>query len=64
MTDTITLVLFLVGLVLFVVGDVLWLLRNTFDRPMNMRLTGSLVVGGVAMISVGLLTWALSAGGG
>ncbi len=58
------LTLFLVGLAMFIVGDVLWLLRNTFERPMNVRLTGGLVGGGVALISVGLLAWALTAGGG
>ncbi|MCK9485911.1 MAG: hypothetical protein M0R73_04305 [Dehalococcoidia bacterium] len=53
--DTLTLALFLVGLALFIVGDVLWLLRNTFDRPMNVRVTGGLVASGVALISLGLL---------
>ena len=61
--DTLTLILFLGGLALFIVGDVLWLLRNTFDRPMSVRVTGTLVGGGVAMISLGLLLFALTAGG-
>lgn len=64
MTDAIVLVLFVVGLAMFVIGDLLWLLRNTFNRPMNLRVTGTLVGGGVALLSVGLLTWALTAGGG
>jgi hypothetical protein len=55
--------LFILGLVLFVGGDVLWLLRNTFDRPMNLRVTGGLVFGGVALMSVGLLIWAVADGG-
>ncbi len=58
--DTLTLALVVGGLVLFVVGDVLWLVRNTFDRPMNLRVTGSLVGVGIALMSLGLLTFALT----
>lgn len=52
--DLLPLALFAVGLTLFVVGDVLWLVRNTFSRPMNLRLTGGLVVSGVILMGLGL----------
>lgn len=61
MPDELPLILFIIGIVLFVVGDLLWLVRNTFNRPMNMRLTGGLVGSGVLLISAGLV--ALVAGG-
>jgi hypothetical protein len=64
MNDTVPLILFVVGLLLFLVGDVLWLIRTTFNRPMSMRLTGGMVAVGIALISVGLGWWALTAGGG
>lgn len=63
MIETVPLLLFLGGLALFVAGDVLWLLRNTFNRPMNLRLTGGLVGGGIAAISMGLAWWAIGGGG-
>jgi|GEM_PF-3695345 len=50
------------GLVLFVVGDILWLVRNTFDRPMDVRVTGGLVGSGILLLSAGLV--ALVAGAG
>jgi len=56
------LVLFGIGLVLFVAGDILWLVRNTFDRPMNIRVTGGLVGSGILLLSAGLV--ALVAGAG
>lgn len=62
MNDTLLLVVFLAGLAMFVVGDILWLVRNTFNRPMNLRLTGGLVIGGVVLLSFGLLGFALQAG--
>lgn len=49
------LILFLAGLALFVAGDALWLLRNTFKRPMNVRVTGGLVAGGVLLMVIGLV---------
>lgn len=55
-----SMLLMLAGLALFVVGDVLWLLRNTFSRPMDMRVTGTLVFGGVGLMSLGLLTRVIS----
>ncbi|MDA0271479.1 MAG: hypothetical protein O2798_11025 [Chloroflexi bacterium] len=62
MGDQLTLALVVTGLVLFVVGDLLWLVRNTFSRPMNMRLTGGLIATGIVLISLGLLRSALMAG--
>ncbi len=62
MLDNIALVLFIVGLVLFVLGDLLWLVRNTFERPMNVRVTGGLVGSGILLLSLGLV--ALVAGAG
>jgi len=54
--DALTLPLMLTGLVLFVVGDVLWLVRNTFKRPMDVRVTGGLVGAGVLLMGAGLIT--------
>lgn len=62
MLEHLPLVLFGIGLVLFVVGDILWLVRNTFDRPMNIRVTGGLVGSGILLLSAGLV--ALVAGPG
>jgi len=62
MSETAPLILFIAGLVLFVAGDALWLLRNTFNRPMNLRLTGALVAGGIVLISIGLGLWAVGGG--
>jgi predicted acyltransferase len=64
MNDTAPLVLFIAGVVLFVLGDILWLIRNTFSRPMNLRLSGGMVGVGIALISIGLGWFALTAGGG
>lgn len=58
--DTLALALFIGGLILFVIGDVLWLLRNTFNRPMNLRITGGLVGGGVLLICLGLIAFVLT----
>lgn len=44
------------GLVLFVAGDVLWLVRNTFHRPMDLRVTGALVTIGVLLMGAGLVS--------
>ncbi|MGE3962017.1 MAG: hypothetical protein AB7F65_10080 [Dehalococcoidia bacterium] len=55
MLDNLPLILFVVGLALFVIGDLLWLVRNTFDRPMNLRVTGSLVGAGILLLSLGLI---------
>ena len=60
--DNLPLVLFAVGLALFVIGDVLWLVRNTFNRPMNTRLTGGLVGVGVVLICAGLVALVATAG--
>lgn len=62
MLDNLPLILFAIGLALFVVGDVLWLVRNTFNRPMNMRLTGVLVGAGILLICVGLIAVVATAG--
>ncbi len=62
MLDNVALILFAVGLALFVVGDVLWLVRNTFNRPMNTRLTGGLVGIGVLLICAGLIALVATAG--
>ncbi|MEX1021747.1 MAG: hypothetical protein WD058_01245 [Dehalococcoidia bacterium] len=62
MSTAVPLVLFVSGLVLFVVGDALWLLRNTFNRPMNVRLTGALILAGVVLLTAGLGAWAVGAG--
>lgn len=63
MLEHLPLVLFGIGLVLFVVGDVLWLIRNTFDRPMNIRVTGGLVGSGILLLSAGLVALVADAGG-
>ncbi len=52
--DSIALALLVSGLALFVAGDALWLVRNTFKRPMSMRITGGLVGAGVLMMVAGL----------
>lgn len=62
MLENLPLILFAIGLALFVVGDVLWLVRNTFNRPMNTRLTGSLVGSGVLLICIGLIALVATAG--
>ncbi len=49
-----------VGLSLFIAGDFLWLVRNTFKRPMDMRLTGGLVAVGVLLMGGGLLAFAVA----
>ena len=61
--DNLPLILFVVGLVLFATGDLLWLVRNTFNRPMNMRLTGGLVGTGVVLLTLGLVTLVASTSG-
>lgn len=53
------LILILTGLTLFVAGDLLWLMRNTFRRPMDIRVTGGLVAAGVLIMGAGLLVFAL-----
>jgi hypothetical protein len=53
--DGLTLALFVTGLVLFVAGDVLWFARHMRDRPMDVRLTGALIGGGVLIIGLGML---------
>lgn len=62
MLDNLPLILFAIGLALFVIGDVLWLIRNTFNRPMNTRLTGGLVGTGVLLICIGLVALVATAG--
>ena len=62
MLDNLPLILFAIGLALFVSGDVLWLVRNTFNRPMNTRMTGGLVGSGVLLICVGLIALVATAG--
>lgn len=64
MADTITLWLFLAGLALFVTGDLLWLLRNTFNRPMQMRVTGALIGAGIVLLTIGLAMFAVRGGAG
>lgn len=61
--DNVPIWLFGVGIALFVIGDLLWLMRNTLNRPMNLKLTGTLVGVGVACLTTGLVMWAVSAGG-
>lgn len=63
MPDQIPLILFIVGLTLFVMGDLLWLVRNTFNRPMNLRLTGGLVGSGILLLCLGLVTLVAGAAG-
>jgi hypothetical protein len=53
------LILILVGLALFLAGDVMWLARNTMSRPMDIRVTGSLVGLGVLVMGAGLLVFVL-----
>ena len=45
---------FLVGLVLFLAGDVVWMLSRRREEPLDLRLTGGLVFGGVAVMGLGL----------
>ena len=49
MRDSLTLVVAFAGLALFVAGDVLWAIRRQRGRPMNLRLTGTLITAGVAL---------------
>jgi hypothetical protein len=58
--DSIALALLGSGLALFVAGDALWLVRNTFKRPMDMRITGGLVGAGVLLMAAGLAVLAAS----
>jgi hypothetical protein len=60
--DRLPLILFIAGLILFVVGDLLWLVRNTFNRPMNVRVTGGLVMSGVGLLCLGLIALVATAG--
>ena len=60
--DNAALILFIVGLVLFALGDLLWLVRNTLDRPMNLRVTGGLVGTGILLLSLGLVALVADAG--
>ena len=60
--DNAALILFIVGLALFALGDLLWLVRNTFDRPMNLRVTGGLVGSGILLLSLGLVALVADAG--
>lgn len=53
--DGLTLTLLAVGLALFVLGDVMWFARHMRDRPMSIRVTGSLIGGGVIIIGIGML---------
>ncbi|MCB9482538.1 MAG: hypothetical protein H6674_10640 [Dehalococcoidia bacterium] len=62
MLDNAALILFIVGLALFALGDLLWLVRNTFDRPMNLRVTGGLVGSGILLLSLGLVALVADAG--
>jgi hypothetical protein len=40
------------GLALFIAGDVLWLVRRARGRPIELRVTGTLVLAGVAIFFV------------
>ena len=60
MAGTLALLFLVSGIVLFVIGDFLWLIQVTMSRPMNVRVTGGLVLGGVVLIAIGLLIAALS----
>lgn len=53
--DGLTLVLLITGLLLFVAGDIMWFARHMMDRPMEIRVTGSLVGAGVLLIGLGML---------
>ena len=55
MTEPLTLAFLVSGMVLFLIGDLLWLIQVTLSRPMNLRQTGGLVLGGVVLIAIGLL---------
>ncbi len=46
---------FLIGLLLFLAGDVVWMLSRRRDEPLDLRLTGGLVFGGVALMVLGLV---------
>jgi hypothetical protein len=64
MGEQLTLILFLAGLAMFIVGDLLWLVRNTFNQPMHIRVTGGLIAGGMLLITIGLARFAVGGGGG
>lgn len=63
MGENLTLILFLAGLAMFVVGDLLWLVRNTFNRPMHIRVTGGLIAAGMLLITIGLVRFGIGGGG-
>ena len=46
---------FLVGLVLFLAGDVLWALSQRRKEPLDLRLTGGVILAGVAVMLLGLV---------
>jgi hypothetical protein len=48
------LIAFLVGLALFLAGDVVWVLSRRREESLDLRLTGGLVLGGVAIMVLGL----------
>ncbi|MDA1010883.1 MAG: hypothetical protein O2888_05350 [Chloroflexi bacterium] len=52
--------LLVTGMALFVTGDLLWLVRNTFNRRMDMRVTGGLVASGVLLMGAGLIAFVAS----
>ena len=58
---TLRLVLVLAGLALFVAGDALWLMRQTLNRPMNVRVTGGLVGAGIALVAAAILLFVVDA---
>ena len=55
---TLRLVLAVTGIALFVAGDLAWLLRQTFDRPISMRVSGTLLGSGVVLFAIALLFFA------
>jgi hypothetical protein len=46
---------FLVGLGLFAAGDAVWMLSRRREQPLDLRLTGGLVLVGVLVMGLGLV---------
>ena len=55
------LLLIVAGVVLIVAGDLAWLWRQTTNRTMDMRVTGTLIGAGAALVAAALLLAVLEA---
>lgn len=50
MRDALMLSLVLAGLALFIAGDVTWLIARQRRRPIDLRVTGTLIAAGVGLV--------------